>query len=1002
MRYLHFYPTCPSCHEPHFYGFPLHIRDEKRRECSGCGCKFHYKLNLIESGFEKIVEKVRTAGIDNAREILSKICLFWEITPNIIEDEYIKWLKEEDPSGNFLITWPWRSVKFSPLLVLEYLLSHQNKKAVIIDDIVYSHHNEPLDFQPDVRSIFGKFVYTEDVIDMDEVERELKTEMNRFGQKNVIEKKELVECEIRRVGTGFMSTETSDQNIEKFILKKLNDLGDIYGGDCVRYLKVDDREKKRYVLNEDGFIDLNFQNTVRFTGNFRYHNDWLWKTLLELDKIKIPSKNISLKTIDKPENHRTENNINLYLIPSDADPEHAFGFIDRVSPDLVVILNADDFIRDKILYRGKKSKSLINFLKLNERSCVLMFSTGRDFRHIYDINGENISDVCDIIPHTWDNGPVVEYILNKVHDNSSSYANPLSSIWEELPSDGNLPEVEYVNVDILDHLDRVLDEALTLKSEPLKKDMKTFVRELKRSPLHLRGNPGRPEVFSRRGVSIESISYTRMISLLQDRLEVEKIRNMEKIFNDLYGYESEHITNPLMKNLCEIASKMLEKKGSFVTLIVHGYDIKGMNKLIEEEPTLAEYMPWKLSVCSWRDLKRRELEIPENNKHYVISTLPPNMDYSIYFSQVDCFTFIGAGENIQKIEKIVENRLTELKTRPLYKLSESEPAPKLLKKIMKEMDIPSNRDLMDLSEDVVFRSTSSFTFVDGVEAEHRTVQHSRIGQGEDAILVLDNEGRGMFIPEGTTVTVKENHGLAEIKLKEKTAKRLENKLKGTEIFVDTGGLHRSFKSIFVKNMMEYGSNVTFQKGPYEWKGFQELYQSAIEWIFVLRKALIQHIQETGKNYKKSENEFSEYLSSLDLNAEDPEYIKGWWSDYELVETESGLYPVYKVEHPKSIEDLRKIYGGITELIFGMDLKIEDAEKSYTASILLQSFRRSFLRGEKMDPKFNQIYRQIKKNIRNIVEESPVFRVSTVYIVKLGCEVERFRIMNDYEQYLRVT
>ncbi len=106
-------------------------------------------------------------------------------------------------------------------------------------------------------------------------------------------------------------------------------------------------------------------------------------------------------------------------------------------------------------------------------------------------------------------------------------------------------------------------------------------------------------------------------------------------------------------------------------------------------------------------------------------------------------------------------------------------------------------------------------------------------------------------------------------------------------------------------MMVYGKGVIFRNGPYEWNGFQSLFNDAIGWISILEEVIREYSYKNRTSSEKAEKEIAEYLSSLDLTAKNPDYIKGWWSNYEIVTTEYGVYPLYEVEHPRSFDDLRK-------------------------------------------------------------------------------------------------
>jgi hypothetical protein len=263
----------------------------------------------------------------------------------------------------------------------------------------------------------------------------------------------------------------------------------------------------------------------------------------------------------------------------------------------------------------------------------------------------------------------------------------------------------------------------------------------------------------------------------------------------------------------------------------------------------------------------------------------------------------------------------------------------------------------------------------------------------------------MFIPSGASLFIKEGHRPVEISLDNISSDRdLKTKLENKEILVDRRGFYISFRSIFIKFMMTYGKKVIFRKGPHEWNGFQSLFNDAIGWILILEKAIEEYSKKNKISYERAENEFAEHLSSLKLTAKNPNYIKGWWSNYEIVTTEYGVYRLYEVEHPRGLDDVRKIYKGINDILPEMMLDPANAERSYIASIIIQNFRRSLLKGKIKDinPSLHQLYTRLEKEIKSIVETSPVFKVNLVYDVEIVKEVEPFRVMDDYQVCIRTS
>jgi hypothetical protein len=315
-----------------------------------------------------------------------------------------------------------------------------------------------------------------------------------------------------------------------------------------------------------------------------------------------------------------------------------------------------------------------------------MFSTDPDVRHLYGINRtEKYAGEYNLIPHTWDSEILIERIRAEWENHESNYSNPVSSRWEELTEGGRIPEVEYVEIETLDDLDVFLDNVSSiLEEDGIKTGIKKYIYDLKRSPLFIRGDYEKTEIFKRRNNFPETLTYDYIMSIIHERTNDTEFRSLKEFFDKIYSDESGKMINPIIGEITKKVSDLLKEKDNFITVVVHGYDVKGTEKLLREMG-LDESMPQRLFVCSWGNLSQRELDIADNAEHYVISTLPPTLAYSIYSGHVKKFVFIGSENNIKKIETIVKNRLTETISRPIYLISENDPAPELLKTVLKTL-----------------------------------------------------------------------------------------------------------------------------------------------------------------------------------------------------------------------------------------------------------------------------------------------------------------------------
>lgn len=114
------YHICPKCGTP-LNDFKLEYTEDNNIRCLNCFNIFKLVLNLDESDFSLINRKL-------AKEIGSEVPLFKNIDLNPIEESYIDWIKK-GIYGNYLITWPWNSVKFIPELIFEFLSEFSEKKG---------------------------------------------------------------------------------------------------------------------------------------------------------------------------------------------------------------------------------------------------------------------------------------------------------------------------------------------------------------------------------------------------------------------------------------------------------------------------------------------------------------------------------------------------------------------------------------------------------------------------------------------------------------------------------------------------------------------------------------------------------------------------------------------------------------------------------------------------------------------------------------------------------
>ncbi len=1000
MRYFHLSITCPECNEPHLNGTPLDKLDSDLVKCNSCGCIFTNKLNFSKERFPHTFEEVYRKNRTLPEESKSTISLSWPVESNPLEKSYIDWLKDLTPPNNILVTWPWKKVKFIPILLIEYLLKNEEKKVAVIDE-VNSNINNNIIYQPHSMESFNQTIFYKDESKLNSGNMEISREMKMVDSFDFVKLETIVEYEIKRAGRKDRTRYTTDENVIQCKNRILKEVESDYGENCVRYLTIKrlEKENKKSVRNPYGKIDIRIEEK-KYAGKFKYDKRWLWENLLNTDNLirarnKFPPMYLTSASVASYSGYN-----NLFFLNEDDDHEFLFDKLKEIQPALVILPDCDWFIKDK-LWGGPRYRSLVRFLKQNNACNVIMFSTGKDYRHLYNIYETTISEELKVTVHTCDS----DVFLNKFLENNSPadkyYDNPLSSMWKEIRKHGNKrPLINYVTVPSMDAVQEKLNSFDTISIRSLRGDIIHFFRELLRSFLDLYGNPSSAGSFKRNGDSLDILSFDSVMGMIKEKLGEPVHNEVYKILNAIYTINGVSHSNPLWIEARKVLLNRLQIENNIITIIVNYYDLKGTQSLILS-PEIPSNLRNRIRISTWNTLANIESDIPSSFNHIILATSYPGIGYSLYSSKAKEFIFLGATTNIEQIKGIVNNRLNDLRSRPFKFLSEQESAPNIVKEVNIMANTLISDTIQEVVEDLVLRKTNYDAVNNNPENKNGEYDnYTKIKAGEEALLLIDSMGDGMFIPLNSSLTVKEKDNLDEIELSQISHRDLDKTLAGKNILLDPEGLHRSFKALFISYMKKYAESTVFRKGPYEWNGFEELFMDSQRWIYDLRRTVENYRLKDNIDEASASSQLSNYLSSLNLYARDPEYIEKWWNDYELIDLGVKEYLIYRIEHPKSITDIQKIYDGINRKFPDMNLEPVNGERSYLASVFLQDFRRSLLTGRKLKQDLGFIHEQIKRDISCLLKESALFRVAQCFKIQLKDDVIQFKTLNNYKDYVK--
>ncbi len=996
-NYFHKYPTCPCCHEPHLNGSIIKIIDYKIGLLKCSSCKAYFYENIDFTNFKKTWGTINGENYEY-NGFINKIPILWSIKPNAIEEAYLDWLNT-DISGKYLITWPWKEVKFIPLLITDLALQNPENKIIVISNFNNINSKDNNEFaKPEFDTIFDNLFYSNELAETD-IYNEIIDDFREFSRNKgyLLQKRDKISYHIKIVKP--LNSNEQDFEVDNFVdaencsyrrckTKLKNKLDSTYGENSIKLFKWRDGDiwerTPNNKVNPDGYFEISLDEQPGWGGRLKFDKINYWKAISNINKLIRVNKRISsIKILDDNLSDMDIENNQIFFIPDYLNSEQIFNIINRIDPKTVIFTKCDIFIEDKVVFNGQKGRGFIKFLDTTEKT-VLMFSVKPGSRHLYKIGiNEGFTDKYDVTVHTWDSGAVMEKITNNY--NCSTWASASSSCFNEFKLECKIT-TEYIHLRCLDSVEEVIPKILQIMDNNY--HIKKFFNDLIKTPLYI--NDTNIYTNFRRGNWI----FDSIMGYILET-DYEAFQEIIKPFNKYYLCDDEPF-NPIMDKIIELLTDFIQKDNHVVFIAVPNFDKKGTEQILIENG-FQEYIPEKVRICNWNELSDFDIELEPMADVYVISAINPYITYELDGNDNKNFIFIGSSQNLEDLKTILENRLNQKNKKPLYIPSPEENLPELLKSTLNELQ----------NVEKINNMVSELTFEENIKptGERKIITHlegskthqMKIDAGEEVIIVIDEDGNGLFLPLGRVISFKDkyNDSIEDIKISKSNLSDLKDK----EIIIDEHGFYASYKLIFTKLVIEMGENTKIKTPLYTWDGFKELIYCASEWMRLLRKVL-NKIQEDNKiSENEAKSELAGILVDLNINASNQSYIKNFWlADPSIVDTFHGKVQIYEIERPRGLNDLIEIYEAIYKLFPDINLEMNNARKSYTAVITLQSIRRNFFRGGNISPEYRYLFEKLNEEIKMIIKSSSKFKVESATTVKLNKEVYPFRILNNYQEY----
>jgi hypothetical protein len=612
---------CPSCLEPFENGYEQQW-SENYCECSHCHASYNKFLNF------EVCDKNVLANLKNSILYSKKfidlngsslrINLPVKICNNEIENSYIAEINNF--SGINIVTWPWKTVNFLPVMISEYLINNPEKKIMLITEnseyfietlknMFYLEDRNKLKF-PDLPCI-----------------------MKSFNPKNMFNLVTYIKATISFHGKSKHTSNREIYNKLKSSEKTLNN-------------EFENLEwiNKFTARTSDNKISITLKKEERrnFPVNKNFNiKQWINDIILYADSVKFPFETVIKWKYQKI----TENFICADL---NSGTGNLINYTERYKPDTVIISDLDSFYRNFNNY-----EYIYHYLARLNTGTILAFSTEEAIRNNYmDSSGMQYAINHSIKFHTWDCDAVMD-IYNKFKYSRSgqgtSFPSPLSSGEYKFKPvkypDFTCCEPEYI---------KKLEEIKSGGDFSTIPEVVYFLDYLEKSMLPLK--LGKCYYKNNTWLDINYIS-----SLLVKYGKDELYKRLNERLSDIYDNECYSPAMDLIKNI------IAGHNNCDVYIISHHNDSKAMSELLNDK-----FKNINVHSGNWDN-------IPLSYENLiVISTIIP--DY-IDASRIKYIYFFGTDDRNNMVRSIMKNHLSGITARPLS-VKNADSLPSMLEKII--------------------------------------------------------------------------------------------------------------------------------------------------------------------------------------------------------------------------------------------------------------------------------------------------------------------------------